>query len=63
MNVERCLLSLFIGLILVLVILTRNHFSVVNHCVNTDDVSNSRQQIIPLGHEDEDAFVFVHVRI
>jgi hypothetical protein len=58
----------FIGLIFTLWIFTLgllNRFSEVSQFVSIsskDNVSSScNQQIYPLGQEDEDAFVFVHV--
>jgi hypothetical protein len=60
MNIERIGLFFLIITILGFLITSRNHLTVNPEC-NLDNVRSSRQNIIPLGQDDEDVLVFVHV--
>lgn len=60
MNIERIILFVLITCISLLVITSWNHLT-VNPLCSSDNVSISRRNVVPLGQDDEDAFVFVHV--
>ncbi|XP_046445010.1 transmembrane protein 62-like [Daphnia pulex] len=60
MNIERIGLFFLIITILGFLITSRNHLTVNPEC-NLDNVRSSRQNIIPLGQDDEDVLVFVHI--
>ncbi|EFX84466.1 hypothetical protein DAPPUDRAFT_314796 [Daphnia pulex] len=60
MNIERIGLFFLIIFILVFVFTSRKHLTINSEC-NLDNVRSSRQNIIPLGQDDEDVLVFVHI--